>query len=324
MDGTTLSVHNVSKSYGSFEALRDLSFDVGSGETLGLLGPNGAGKTTAIRVLTTIFVPTRGEFTLDGIPHTQPDAIRRRIGVLPESTGYPLHLTGEEYLVFFGRLYGMSRETALGKTKELLTIMGLSERAGSRIASYSRGMRQRLGIARALINDPRVLFLDEPTLGFDPKRQREVLDFIRNITRELGSSVILSTHFLEAVEHVCSRVIILNKGRVVVDGTVEEIKQHVRIPQAGRFLVPPEMHDTVFALFRKIPGVSEVKPDGTGSGSFLVTIDDGGVDSRREMDERLNAAISALVEAHVPILSFSLESVSLSDAFLEITREVFQ
>ncbi len=207
-----LEVNGISKSYGSFEALHELSFEVGAGEILGLLGPNGAGKTTAIRVLTTIYPPTRGVFSLNGIPCTQPEKIRGLIGVLPESSGYPLYLTGEEYLVFYGRLFGRSRSEARRKAGKLLSMVGLLERAGSRISTYSRGMRQRLGIARALVNDPKVLFLDEPTLGFDPKGQREVLDVIRDITRQGGASVIISTHFLEAVEHVCSRVIILNKG----------------------------------------------------------------------------------------------------------------
>ena len=321
MNRTTLSVQNISKNYGTVEALRDLSFEMGPGDVLGLLGPNGAGKTTAIRVLTTIYSPTRGGFSLDGIPHTQPADIRKRIGVLPESTGYPLQLTGEEYLVFFGRLFGMSKEKAQREAEKLLSIVGLSERAASRIATYSRGMKQRLGIARALINDPELLFLDEPTLGFDPQGQREVLDIIRNITQELGSSVILSTHFLEAVEHVCSRVIILSKGRVIADGTVAEIKHHVRIPRAGRFRVPPEKHDTALTLFKNMPGVSDVRPDDTNPGAFLVNIEEGGSDPSRTADESFNAVIAALVEAKVPLLSFSQESVSLSDAFLKITKE---
>ena len=321
MDDTILSVQNISKNYGPVQALQDLTFEVGTGDVLGLLGPNGAGKTTAIRVLTTIFPPSHGGFTLDGTPHTQPRKIRKKIGVLPESTGYPLQITGEEYLVFYGRLFGASRTKAQEKANELLTRVGLSEQAANRIATYSRGMRQRLGIARALVNDPRVLFLDEPTLGFDPKGQREVLGIIRNITREMGSSVILSTHFLEAVEHVCSRVIILNKGRVIVDGTVDEIKDHVRIPHTGRFLLQPKMHDAALGIFRKIPGAVEVRPGTAGSGSFLLTFTQGATNLDRTADDGLNEAISSLVDANIPILSFTRESGSLSDAFLEITKE---
>jgi ABC-2 type transport system ATP-binding protein len=319
-DGT-LNASGISKSYGDFEALSDLSFEVGHGEILGLLGPNGAGKTTAIRVLTTIYTPTRGSFSLDGIPHTRPAEIRGRIGVLPESTGYPVQLTGEEYLVYFGRLFGMSRGRATAGAADLLSKVGLAERAASRIATYSRGMRQRLGIARALVNDPEVLFLDEPTLGFDPKGQREVLDIIRDITQERGATVVLSTHFLEAVEQVCSRVIILNRGRVVADGTVEEVKHLVKVPLSGRFRVPPAMQDFALEILKGLPGVTGVRPQGTGTGSLVVTMDAGGAGPDTDGAEGLDDAISALLGAHVHILSFTQESASLSDAFLEITTE---
>jgi ABC-2 type transport system ATP-binding protein len=316
-----LEVSGISKSYGSFEALSNLSFNLAAGETLGLLGPNGAGKTTAIRVLTTIYLPSRGHFAIDGIPHTRPNEIRSRIGVLPESPGYPLQLTGEEYLVFFGRLFGRSRGDAQTAARNLLSTVGLTERAGSRIATYSRGMRQRLGIARALVNDPKVLFLDEPTLGFDPKGQREVLDIIKRITSQRDASVILSTHFMEAVEHVCSRVIILNRGRVMADGTVAEIKDRITIPRAGWFRVPPEKHDMALAILKRIPVVREIEPEGDGSGSFLVVLDEKSAESSHAMDEGLNVVISAFVEARIPLLSFSPETASLGDAFLEITKE---
>ena len=324
MSEKIMSVQGIGKSYGNTEALHNLSFEAGPGDIIGLLGPNGAGKTTAIRVLTTIFPPTHGEFTLDGIPHTQPSKIRKKIGALPESMGYPLRVTGEEYLVFFGRLFGISRANAQEKAEKLISIVGLSEHSMSQIATYSRGMRQRLGIARALINDPMVLFLDEPTLGFDPKGQREVLDIIRSITRQMDSSVILSTHFLEAVEHVCSSVIILKRGSIVANGTVAEIKRHVHIPRTGHFHVSPKKHDTAFSLIKKVPGVSNVRTSGSDTGSFLVEYDQMGMDSRKGTDETMNQVISALVEAHVPILSFSLQSASLSDAFLEITKEVMK
>ena len=320
--GVRLRVSGLSKSYGKFEALRDLSFEARRGEIIGLLGPNGAGKTTAIRVLTTIFQPTRGEFTMDGVPHTEAARIRERIGVLPESSGYPLSHTGLEYLVYYGRLYGMSEEDAEGAARRLLSKVDLDERAGSRIGTYSRGMRQRLGIARALINDPDVLFLDEPTLGFDPKGQREVLHIIRDLAQERGTTVILSTHFLEAVEEVCSRVIIINRGRTVTVGTVAEVKRHVTAPRSGRFQVSPERHDEAVEVCAGVPGVDDVRPASPGSGVLTVTFGDGGDGVPIDTDERMNAVVAALVQAKVPILSFALESGSLSEAFLSITEEV--
>jgi ABC-2 type transport system ATP-binding protein len=209
--------------YGSLVAVDHLTFSLEPAEILGVLGPNGAGKTTAIRVLTTILEPTRGTFAVAGLPHTRAREIRRRIGVLPESSGYPERRTGEEYVRDFARLYGHSRRSARAVAGSLLAEVGLGERRRSLIAGYSRGMRQRLGIARVLVNEPSVVFLDEPTLGLDPAGQRQVMALIRGIAVERGATVLLSTHLLAEVEETCSRVLILHRGRVQVEGTVAEV-----------------------------------------------------------------------------------------------------
>ena len=223
-----VEARGVEKRYGPLVAVADLTFEAEAGEILGVLGPNGAGKTTAIRVLTTILEPTRGSFAVAGAPHTRPAEIRRRIGVLPESAGYPERQTGEEYLRYHARLYGQSRAAARGLTASLLEEVGLAERGRSLISSYSRGMRQRLGIARALVNEPKVVFLDEPTLGLDPSGQRQMLGTVRRLAGERGATVLLSTHLLAEVEETCSRVLILNRGRVAAQGTVAEVASRVR------------------------------------------------------------------------------------------------
>ncbi len=166
------------------------------------------------------------------VPHTNPGAIRPQIGVLPESAGYPLHQSGIEFLQYFARLFGYRGGRAQEIAQELLNDVGLAERAKSPIATYSRGMRQRLGVARALLNAPRVVFLDEPTLGLDPAGQRQILSLIHDVAKERGATVILSTHFLDEVEETCSRVIILNKGEVIAEGTVADIKRKAA-PQHG-------------------------------------------------------------------------------------------
>ena len=164
----TVEARGLKKDYGGHVAVEQLSFTAAAGEVVGLLGPNGAGKTTAIRMLTTILAPTAGSFTVAGVPHTRPAEIRQRIGVLPESAGYPEQQAGAEFLRYHARLFGHSRASAQATSAALLEQVGLAERGGSRIGTYSRGMRQRLGIARALVNDPQVVFFDEPTLGLDP------------------------------------------------------------------------------------------------------------------------------------------------------------
>ena len=233
-----VEAHGVEKRYGSLVAVADLTFEARRGEILGVLGPNGAGKTTAIRVLTTILDPSRGTFAVAGVPHTRPAEIRRRIGVLPESAGYPEHQTGEEYLRYHARLYGRSRADAGAMARGLLEEVGLGDRGPTLISTYSRGMRQRLGIARALVNEPQVVFLDEPTLGLDPAGQRQMLATVQRIAGERGATILLSTHLLAEVEETCSRVLILNRGRVAALGTVAEVAARAAAPRAASLRIP--------------------------------------------------------------------------------------
>ncbi|MFG1820298.1 ABC transporter ATP-binding protein [Kribbella sp. NPDC049174] len=237
----TIEAIDLSKRYGARNALDGLTFAADPGDVIGLLGPNGAGKTTTIRLLTTILEPTGGTFTVAGIPGDRPDRIRQRIGVLPESAGYPARQTGSEYLRYAGRLFGRGRKDARDVADRLLTEVGLGDRAGARISTYSRGMRQRLGIARALINDPAVVFLDEPTLGLDPAGQREILATIGEIRR--GATVVLSTHTLTEVEQVCNRVIVLDQGRLRADGSLAEVVGTGSLSDAFLSLTEEAGHD---------------------------------------------------------------------------------
>ncbi len=225
-----VEVVGLSKRYGARVALDSLSFTAEAGEVLGLVGPNGAGKTTTIRILTTILEPNAGRFTVAGVPGTRAWEVRARVGVLPESAGYPGQQTGFEYLRYHAMLYGNSRSGAARLAGELLGQVGLADRAGHRISSYSRGMKQRLGIARALVNDPAVLFLDEPTLGLDPAGQRQVLELVREIAVRRGATVVLSTHALAEVESSCTTVLVLDRGRALARGTVADIVRAAGVP----------------------------------------------------------------------------------------------
>jgi ABC-2 type transport system ATP-binding protein len=304
-----VQAQGVEKRYGSLVAVADLTFEAEAGEILGVLGPNGAGKTTAIRVLTTILPPSRGMFSVAGVPHTRPAEIRRRIGVLPESAGYPEHQTAEEYLHYHARLYGRSRVEARVAAGALLQELGLADRAHSLISTYSRGMRQRLGIARALVNQPQVVFLDEPTLGLDPAGQRQMLATVRRIAGERGATVLLSTHLLAEVEETCSRVLILNRGRVAAEGTVAEVAKLAAAPRSGRLRVPPDDAEAALLALAALHGVRAVPKDGR-PGSLVVQLESGS----------LNEALRALVEAGIPLLAAEIEGARLSDAFLAMTE----
>jgi ABC-2 type transport system ATP-binding protein len=293
----------IRKQYGALVAVEDLTFSVEPGEILGVLGPNGAGKTTAIRVLTTILAPTRGRFAIAGIPHTRPREIRRRIGVLPESAGYPEQQSGEEFLRYHARLFGQSTASARAAAATLLRDVALDERARSPISAYSRGMRQRLGIARALVNDPEVVFLDEPTLGLDPAGQRQMLDIIRRLADERGTTVLLSTHMLAEVEETCTRVLIMHRGRVVAHGTVSEIARRAAAPRRATLRVAPEDRERAVAVLRGF--TIERRPT-----AMVVTLNGSGG----------NEPLQRLLEAGVNVQSYELEAARLSDAFLAMTE----
>jgi ABC-2 type transport system ATP-binding protein len=305
----TIEAHHLQKTYGSVVAVQDLSFTAAAGEIVGLLGPNGAGKTTAIRVLTTIFPPTAGRFEIAGIPHTRPAAIRQRVGVLPESAGYPEQQTGAEFLRYHARLFGHSRDSARASADALLEQVGLAERGATRIGTYSRGMRQRLGIARAMVNEPEVVFFDEPTLGLDPAGQRQVLALVAGIARDRGATVVLSTHFLGEVEDTCARVVILNRGKVAAAGTVAEVVRMAAAPRRARFRISGELRDRAVATLAAVPGFGAAEPL-DGRPDWIVASMEG---------PDVSEAVQALAAAEVPVSAFEIEGARLSDAFLSMT-----
>jgi ABC-2 type transport system ATP-binding protein len=313
-----VEAHGIAKFFGRLLAVDDLTISVDAGEVLGILGPNGAGKTTAVRMLTTILTPSRGSFAVAGIPHTRPDEIRRRIGVLPESAGYPGGQTGEQYLTYHARLYGLPPARARRLAHTLLDELGLAERARTPISAYSRGMRQRLGIARALVNEPAAVFLDEPTLGLDPAGQRQILRNVRAIARERGAAVLLSTHLLNEVEENCSHVLILNRGRVIANGTVAEVVSRAAAPQRLRLQVAPEDTERAAAVLAGVPAVMRVEPAEREDGWLMVEL--GYLGSGNGGGSSSNEPIGALVDAAIALRSFEVDGARLSDAFLAMTE----
>ena len=318
MTSTTVEAARLTKHYGSRSAVENVSFTASQGEIVGLLGPNGAGKTTTIRLLTTVLVPTSGDFSIAGHPSTSPGEIRRCVGVLPESSGYPAYQTGGEYLRFFARLYGLSRSQARSLAAELLATVGLEGRAGSPISTYSRGMRQRLGIARALINDPVVVFLDEPTLGLDPAGQAQVLDLIRTIAKSRAATVVLSTHLLPEVEEVCSKVVILHHGRVAGAGSVCEVIKTALIEQSATLRVPL---DRVERARNVLAGFPNLTVDQVAEQPDVVSLSIDGAGTDAGSSDVMNAALAAITAAGIPVLHFELEGARLSDAFFKMTSE---
>jgi ABC-2 type transport system ATP-binding protein len=302
------------KSYGPRPALRGLSFSLQAGRLMGFLGPNGAGKTTSIRILTTILQPDSGSFAVEGIGHEHPAEIRRRIGVLPETFGLPRHMTAIEYVMFFGQLYGRPARDARTHGLALLEEVGLGRRTKSLIGTYSHGMRQRLGIARALVNDPAVVFLDEPTLGLDPRGQQELRELVLRIARERQAGVILCSHLLPEVEQVCDDVVILSAGEVVASGHVADVIGHAE-EGVLRVRVPETAVDASVRALQAVEGIERVISAGLTAGWLRVEVDgvagtDPGVGNR---------VLEALIRADIPILSFEPQEGRLQDVFLQLT-----
>jgi ABC-2 type transport system ATP-binding protein len=313
-DSPVLVATGLGKRFGALEAVKCFDADVPAGTVLGFLGPNGAGKTTVIRMISTILQPDAGTFEVAGIPAARPTEIRLRIGVLPESAGYPQGQTGEEWLTYHARLFGQSRSSARSTAHRLLAEVGLDDRGGSLISAYSRGMRQRLGVARALVNDPALVVLDEPTLGLDPSGQVQLLDLISRLARDHGVTVIVSTHLLDEVEQVCDRVVILHRGRVVAEGTVAEVVLRAAAPRRALLRVSPDrLPDAVRALEAGSLQVSAL--GGHRDGHLELTAAAG------EQPEAVSArAVGALVAAGIPLLGLGFEGGRLSDAFLAVTE----
>jgi ABC-2 type transport system ATP-binding protein len=313
-----LLAEKLQKHYGSRHALQGLSFSLQAGRILGFLGPNGAGKTTSIRILTTMMEPDSGQFSVAGISSKYPNEIRRRIGVLPESLGFPRQITAIEYLTYYGRLYGRVKADAQANGWLLLDNVGLKTRGKSLVGTYSHGMRQRLGIARALVNDPSVIFLDEPTLGLDPRGQQELLSLIQQISRERNVGVVLCSHMLSEIEEVCDDVIILLAGKVIASGSVAQVVGQTR-QNAFRIRTLPasvaEAHEILKAMSRE--RVTLV--DKTAGWLRIELVEQTG-NKLNEDYHASNRILKTLIQAKIPILSFEAEGGRLQDVFLQLTE----
>jgi ABC-2 type transport system ATP-binding protein len=217
-------VRGLTKVFREKTAVDGLTFGVGRGSFFGFLGPNGAGKSTTIKMLTGLLRPTAGEVLIEGRPlATDLLGIKRIIGVLPEELPLYERLTGEEYLHFAGRMYGLGREETRGRTDELLQFLSLEEERSKLIVDYSQGMRKKVALAAALIHSPRVLFLDEPLNGIDPVSGRVVTDLLRRLASK-GVTLFFTSHVLDVVERLCDEVAIIDHGRIVAQGTLDEVR----------------------------------------------------------------------------------------------------
>jgi ABC-2 type transport system ATP-binding protein len=308
-----ISVEHVSHWFGTLEVIRDLSMKVPSGEIFGFIGPNGAGKTTTIRMMATLLEPDDGRVMVDGIDVVEaPGEVRKILGFMPDGFGVYDRITVEEYLEFFAAAHGIPlgpRQRTVDAVMELTDLGPLRDRL---VQSMSKGMRQRLGIARMLLHDPKVLILDEPANGLDPRARIEMRSLIEEL-RRLGKTILLSSHILTELSDMCTSVAILEKGRLVASGSVDSIGRSLRPERAVkvRLLAPPEDVEVILARGPAVIGV-ERDPDG----SFKLQYQGG--------DEALAEIVGHCVGSKLRVVRVEPDQNDLERIFLEVTKGELQ
>ncbi len=266
-----IQVNNLTKAYGPQLAVDDISFEVKTGEIVGFLGPNGAGKTTTMKIITCFMAPTQGEVLIGGNSiYEAPEKIKKHIGYLPENNPLYLDMPVMEYLAFVAQMQGVSKEALPARMRSIVGRCGLNREKHKKIGELSKGYRQRVGLAQALIHDPEILILDEPTTGLDPNQIVE----IRNLIKEIGTekTVILSTHILPEVEATCDRIMIINQGKIVADGSSDALRNQAQGQEILKVQIKAPNSDKLFEELLGLAQVASVDPSPADSSRFeLVT-----------------------------------------------------
>ncbi len=309
-----IEVSHLTKRYGGRTAVEDLTFTVESGVVYGFLGPNGAGKSTTMNILAGCLAATEGKVTIDGFDiFDQPVKAKAKVGYLPEQPPLYTGMTVREYLSFVARAKGVRIPALEKELDRVLAVTGTVEVADRLIRNLSKGFRQRVGIAQALLADPSVVILDEPTVGLDPLQIVEIRQLIRSLGKD--RTVILSTHILSEVQTVCDKVLMIHKGRLVASGTLAELEEQFAGRATYHITAKAGVLEAREAL-EPVPGVLEVTAREDGAGRCRLEVSVAG--QAQDMDERLSFALS---DRRIPVLRLEREQASLEDVFLALTQE---
>jgi gliding motility-associated transport system ATP-binding protein len=306
-----IEVQNLTKYYGSIPAISDLSFSIGQGEVVGFLGPNGAGKTTTLKILTCFLPPTSGQAQVNGFDiHDDSLKVRARIGYLPENVPLYSEMTVTSFLTFAARAKGISPKETRDSVDEAVASCGLNSVQGRIIGHLSKGFRQRVGLAQALLNNPPVLILDEPTIGLDPAQVIEIRQLIKGLGRE--RTIILSSHILPEVSQLCQRVIILNKGRIVATDTVSNLTAQLQTSRMVHLTIqgPPE---EVLPALTSQPGILRAVAREEGIGKYTLEMN-------KDQDVRAQLA-KMIVDRNWGLLEMASQELSLEEIFVQLVTE---
>ncbi len=309
MTEAILVTKELKKSFGDVEAVKGISFEVYRGEIFSLLGPNGAGKTTTISMISCLLEPTSGSAVVDG--HAIPGdemAVRRAIGVVPQEIALYDTLTARQNLSFWGQMYGMGGKELKRRIEEVLEQTGLTDRAKDRVQTYSGGMKRRLNIGVGLLHQPKLLFMDEPTVGIDPQSRRQILDGVLEL-KDAGMTVLYTTHYMEEAEELSDRVGIIDRGELIAVGTQDELTRMVGEQETLVLHVDEDYdHDAANTAYLKTPGVVHVV---STNGETVLNVSDA--------SETLPGVVTAGNRAGVHIRSVDIEEPNLEAVFLHLT-----
>ncbi len=300
-----VQIRNLTRRFGELVAVDTISFSIEKGEIFGLLGPNGAGKTTTLSMLATMLEPTSGSASVNGIDIAQdPDGVRRSIGIVFQDQSLDEELTAYENMDFHGRLYRIPGPERNRRITELLTLVELNDRRDDIVKTFSGGMRRRLEIARGLLHHPAVLFLDEPTLGLDPQTRNHLWQYIASLAKEKGITIILTTHYMDEADRLCSRVAIIDHGKIIAMDT------------------PARLKDSLGGDLITIGSPDPAAVAGALSEPWIVrkeTHADSVVVSLKNAEEYVSQIVTILNEQKVPIRSIAIHKPTLEDVFLSYT-----
>ncbi len=301
-----IEIKDLTKKFGDLAAVNNISLEIREGEIFGLLGPNGAGKTTTISMLATMLTPTSGSAIVNSYDViNQKDQVRKSIGIVFQDPSLDIELTGWENMDFHGRLYGMNDGTRKQKIEELLKLVELENNGNDIVKTYSGGMKRRLEIARGLMHHPKVLFLDEPTIGLDPQTRRKLWEYIKKLNTEQKITIILTTHYMEEADFLCDRIAIIDHGKIIALDTAEKLKEVI----GGDVITLETAHTQRLKEFlEKTDYIKEIK---TFDSKLNVTVDNGGI--------AIPKIIEMAQQNSINVNSVSLKRPSLEDVFIHYT-----
>jgi len=310
-----IEVRHLVKTFPEVKAVDDISFEVGNGEIFGIIGPNGAGKTTCLNILATLLQPTEGEILIDGLEiFENAREVRRKIGYMPDFFGTYRNLTIEEYLDFYGGCCGVPLEARIKRIDEVIELTTLHDKRKELVDNLSRGMKQRLCLAKSLLHNPKLLLLDEPASGLDPRARVEIRNILKNVAG-FGTTILISSHILSDLENICSDIAIMERGKIVKRGKIADLIKDIQPKNIWQIEVASRT-EKALEIIKALPFLESAAIEG----KLITVVLDGGKIAGGSENEFSGRIVQSLIQEGIGIVSFQEKKASLEDAFMSYTK----